>query len=251
MTSSRSESKLVAARTTSNNNVKGLERAASIAGGAMCVTQGFRKGGFVGLLHLVVGGLMIQRGASGHCSAKQMITPNPYEKQVAREHHWKTAKAISSSITINKPKEELYRFWRDFTNLPSFMTHIARIDVFGDQHSHWVATDASGSSVEWDATVTEERPNEYIAWASDDNAQIRNSGWVSFRDAPNGLGTEVQTLMAYEPPGGQVGHVVAKLLQKDPGTLARNDLRRLKQLMEIGELTTNATQNKPLLAGGL
>lgn len=251
MSSSRSESKLVAARTSAGDNVKGIERAASLAAGALCIGKGVKRGGVLGLLHLVAGGLMLCRGASGHCGVKQRLTPNPYERQVAREHHWKTAKAISRSITINAPQEELYRFWRDFANLPAFMAHITRVDVHDERHSHWVASDADGNSVEWNATVTEDRPSEYIAWVSDDGAQLRNSGWVSFRAAPNGLGTEVQALMAYEPPAGQLGHAVAKLLHKDPGSLMRDDLRRLKQLMETGELTTNATRQPPLMTGGL
>ncbi|MFC3215623.1 SRPBCC family protein [Novosphingobium panipatense] len=150
---------------------------------------------------------------------------------------------LARSVTINRPKAELYRFWRDFSNLPKIMDNIVRIDVIDQQTSHWVVKGPGGKEVEWDATITQDLPDEAIAWASKDASDISNSGRIEFRDA--GLrGTVVTATILYDAPAGLIGKAIAKLSQREPGIQARRDLRRFKQLMETGEIATNARTRK-------
>ena len=90
---------------------------------------------------------------------------------------------VGRSVTINRPRSELFAFFRDFANLPTFMDNVERIDVHDHKRSHWVVKAPAGRSVEWDAIVVDEAENEYIAWASEPGADVENSGRVEFRDA--------------------------------------------------------------------
>ena len=148
---------------------------------------------------------------------------------------------ITRSVTINRPRGEVYAFWRDFSNLAGVMENVDRIDVLDDKHSHWVVKAPAGRTVEWDAVVTEDVPDELIAWEAAPGASVRNSGRIQFIDASPGRGTLVRATIAYDPPGGVVGEWVAKLLQREPNLQARRDLRRLKQFLETGEVTTSAS----------
>lgn len=143
------------------------------------------------------------------------------------------------SFTIDRPRAELYAFWRDFGNLARFMENIERVEVLDGRRSHWVVAAPGGRKVEWDALVVEERPGELIAWESAEGADIRHSGRIEFADAPPGRGTRVTATIAYDPPGGELGRILAKLFQKEPKIQARRDLRRFKQLMETGEISTS------------
>ncbi|AUW57309.1 cyclase [Sphingobium sp. SCG-1] len=147
---------------------------------------------------------------------------------------------VIRTVTINKPREELYSFWRDFSNLPTFMDNVQRIDVLSDNRSHWVVKAPAGKTVEWDARLTEDVPGQVLAWEAAEDADVPNSGRVEFRDAQGGRGTIVQATIAYDPPAGIVGKIVAKLFQREPAIQARRDLRRFKQLMETGEISTAA-----------
>jgi uncharacterized membrane protein len=147
---------------------------------------------------------------------------------------------IGRSVTINRPRTELYDYWRDFSRLATFMENVERIDLLDATRSHWVVKAPAGKTVEWDAIVTEERPGELIAWTSAEGADVPNSGRVEFRDAQGSRGTIVTATILYDPPAGIIGKVVAKLFQREPAIQARRDLRRFKQLMETGEIATNA-----------
>jgi uncharacterized membrane protein len=140
------------------------------------------------------------------------------------------------SITINRPLEEVYRFWRDFQNLPQFMSHLKSVQVSDATYSHWIARGPAGTSVEWDAEITRDQPNEVIAWRSLENAQVENAGEVRFKAAPAGRGTEVHVRISYAPPGGSVGVAIAKLFGEEPGQQLKGDLYRFKQVMETGEV---------------
>lgn len=148
---------------------------------------------------------------------------------------------IGRSVTINRPLSEVFAYYRDFSNLPTFMENVARIDVQDDTHSHWVVKAPAGTTVEWDAVVTDEAPDSFIAWASQEGADIANSGRVDFRDA-GARGTVVTATLRYDPPAGTLGRLVAKLFQREPGIQARRDLKRLKMLLETGEISSNAPQ---------
>ena len=146
---------------------------------------------------------------------------------------------VGRSVTINRPRDELYAYFRDFANLPSFMDNIESVAVLDDRRSHWAVKAPAGKTVEWDAVITDEAPGEYFVWASEPGADIPNSGRIEFRDA-GARGTVVTATLIYDPPAGVVGKLIAKLFQREPAIQARRDLRRFKQLMETGEVATAA-----------
>ena len=144
---------------------------------------------------------------------------------------------LGRSVTINRPAANLYAYWRDFSNLATFMDNIVEIKVLDDTRSHWVVKAPGGKTVEWDAIVTDDQQGRSIAWTSADGADIPNSGRVEFHEA-GARGTVVTATILYDPPAGVIGQVIAKMFQREPGIQARRDLRRFKQLMETGEIAT-------------
>lgn len=144
--------------------------------------------------------------------------------------------SLRTGITINRPQDEVYRYWRDLEDLPRFMFHLQSVEATGDGRSHWVARGLAGRTVEWDAEIVEDVPNERIAWRSLEGAPIGNSGVVRFRPAPGERGTEVAVDLEYATPAGAVGELVAKLFGEHPEQQAKDDLRRFKQVLETGEV---------------
>ncbi len=151
---------------------------------------------------------------------------------------------VEKTLTINKPAEELYRFWHDFENLPRFMKHLKEVKVYDSKRSHWTTTGPLGGSVEWDADIIEDRENELIAWKSAAGADVDNSGSVQFKPAPNNLGTEVKVITEYNPPGGAIADAIAKLFGEAPEQQLGDDLRRFKMIVEAGEIATTEGQPK-------
>ncbi|WP_296819528.1 SRPBCC family protein [Brevundimonas sp.] len=143
------------------------------------------------------------------------------------------------AVMINRPRQELYDFWRDFTRFPRFMQNVKTVEVMESGRSRWIIAGPGGSDIELTSEITDERPGEYIAWTSTDGSDIDHEGWVEFRDNAFGRGTEVRLFVSYDPPMGTVGKVVAKVMQREPRIQARRDLRRFKQLMETGEIPTS------------
>lgn len=147
---------------------------------------------------------------------------------------------VGRSVTINRPRAELFSYWRDFTNLPSFMHAIERIEMTGDRRSTWTVKAPVGQTVTFETEVTGVVENEEIGWRSVEGSQIKTSGHVTFKDAPAGRGTVVSAEIGYEPPGGDVGRLLAKLFMAEPNIQARHELKRFKMLMETGEIATGA-----------
>ncbi|MFC4426116.1 SRPBCC family protein [Deinococcus navajonensis] len=152
--------------------------------------------------------------------------------------------AVEKAITIGVPPEQLYTFWRDFTNLPRFMDHLEDVQVQDAEgrKSHWVAKAPLGSLVEWDAELTEDLPGRRIGWRSLDGSQIWTEGQVDFRPAPGDRGTEVHVALKYRPPGGTMGATLARLMGEEPAVQIAEDLRRLKRLLELGREPTTEGQ---------
>jgi uncharacterized membrane protein len=146
---------------------------------------------------------------------------------------------IGRSVTIARPAQEVYAFFRDFSNLPRFMENIERIEVQDDRRSHWVVKAPAGGTVEWDAVVTEDQPGTLLAWQTEEGAEVPNGGRVEFKDVGE-RGTVVSATIVYDPPGGTIGKLIAKMFQREPGIQARRDLARLKQYLETGEVATGA-----------
>jgi uncharacterized membrane protein len=160
-------------------------------------------------------------------------------QKLSSHHEGRTASGaihVRKSIVINHSPEELYRFWHNFENLPRFMYHLESVQQTGDRRSHWVAKGPAGTNVEWDAEITEDRPNEMIAWRSLEGSDVNNRGAVRFERAAGDRGTIVRVEIEYNPPGGIIGATIAKLFGKEPGQQVQDDLRHFKQLIETGEV---------------
>jgi uncharacterized membrane protein len=141
---------------------------------------------------------------------------------------------VKAAITVRKPREEVYRFWRDLENLPSFMGHVESVETNGDGRSHWKVKAPAGASVEWDAEVVEDRPGETLVWRAIEGSGVQNAGAVRFLDAPRDQGTEVHVEFDYGAPGGRLGEAIAKVFGEEPTQQAKDDLRRFKQVLETG-----------------
>lgn len=148
---------------------------------------------------------------------------------------------VGRTVTIGKPAQELYAFWRKFEQFPEFMDNVREIRRIDETRSEWIIEAPAGATVSVKTRIVEDQPGKTIAWVSEPDSQIEHEGRVEFAEAPPGRGTYVRLLLRYTPPAGEIGRLVAKVLQREPNVQARRDLRRFKQLMETGEIPVNAS----------
>ena len=215
-------------------NVGPMERGISLATGMVLLAYTLARRPRLSLPLGLDAGYMVYRGATGHCVFYQMLGINRSEANGHAGIH------VERSVTVNRPKAELYQMWRDFENLPRFMEHLdsVRVDDTDRGLSHWVAKGPLDRRVEWDAEVIEERENELLVWKSLPGSTVESMGRVEFKDAPGGRGTVVHISMEYNPPGGSLGAAFAKLFGEEPSQQINEDLRHFKQFMESGEVAT-------------
>ncbi|MBC7910584.1 MAG: SRPBCC family protein [Pyrinomonadaceae bacterium] len=229
-------------------NISEWERwGSAIGGGALAVfgvSRLLTHKSLTGAVLALVGGSLIYRGTTGHCTMYQALGFNTSEAGDNPNVSVRAGKGfkVEKSVAINKSPEELYRFWRNFENLPRFMNHLEAVQETGGNRSHWVAKAPAGSTVQWDAEIYNEKENELIAWRSLEGADVDNAGSVRFEADPAGRGTIVRVTLKYDPPGGALGKIVAKLFGEAPDQQIDEDLRRFKQLMEAGEMPTTDGQ---------
>ena len=229
---------------TSELNVAQVERWASALGGAALAVYGLRQRSVAGAMIAASGGALIARGATGHCpvyAATGVSTANGQrDTRVAlggsRGVH------VEAAVTIARPADELFAFWRNFENLPRFMPHLVSVRNIDDRRSHWVARAPAGRTVEWDAEVNNEVQNELIGWRTLDRADVISAGSVHFKPAGPDRGTQVYVHMQYQPPAGRIGAAIAWMLGHEPNQTVVEDLRRFKQLLETGEVPTTKGQ---------
>ena len=223
-------------------NISGAERWGSMAAGAALALYGLtrRRGG--GLAVAALGGLLFQRGATGHCHVYQALGVNTAGtgEDTRQALGGSSGTHVDETIVINRPVGELYRFWRSLENLPRFMHHLESVERVTDTLSRWRAHGPAGTSVEWNAEIINEVPDKLIGWRSIEGSDVVSAGSVNFEGSSRG--TRLRVRMQYSPPGGKVGAAVARLMGSDAATEIRDDLRRLKQMLEAGELSTNEGQ---------
>jgi uncharacterized membrane protein len=220
-------------RPTHGQNVGAIERWGSLIGGAALIAYGLKRRSLPGAALALLGGGLAYRGLTGYCQLYQALSIN-----TAKDGGEASAIVVVKAITIDKSPEELYRYWHQFENLPRFMARLKSVHSTGQTRWHWVARAPLWMTAEWDAEITDDRPNELIAWRSLQGAQIPNQGCVRFQRAPGRRGTEVHVTLAYTPPLGKLGTNLAKLVGEDPEQQLDEDLRRFKSLMETGEIST-------------
>lgn len=156
---------------------------------------------------------------------------------------------VSDGVTIGKPAQGLYAVWRDLPNLPNLMRHLQSVEVLDERRSRWTVKAPTGT-VSWEAEITADEPGRRLAWQSLPGAAIENHGEVLFRPAPGNRGTEVVVRLAYRPPAGSVGAVVARVVGEEPSQQLRDDLTRFKREQELGFAPTTEGQSSGRAAGG-
>ncbi|HEY9698959.1 MAG TPA: SRPBCC family protein [Trichocoleus sp.] len=215
-------------------SISDAERLGSLISGGAMVLMGLSQRSLRGALMALAGSGLAYHGATSQKSLKDTVT-----EATGLDKGIKVEKTVT---ILNKSPEELYQFWHNFENLPTFMKHLQSVRVIDQKRSHWVTSALFGTTVEWDADIVADQENKLIAWASVEGAQIDNSGFVRFQPGPPGRGTEVKVVMEYNPPGGVVGAAVAKLFGQEAEQQVGDELRRFKMLMEAGEIATTEGQ---------
>src|SRR6187402_3432844 len=226
------------ARARSDRNLSDIERWASIAAGAGLAAYGLSRLKSNGWLYAGAGALLLRRGVSAHCDLYEAVGINTAGTAADTRAALRGARGVNvlESVSINRPIEQLYRFWRNLENLPRFMRHLESVERITDTISHWKAIGPAGTTVEWDAEIHNEVPNQLIGWRSLEGSDVVSAGSVNFDAAPAGAGTRVTVNLQYSPPGGKVGAAVARLFGRDAETEIRADLRRFKEVVESGEV---------------
>ena len=231
MDQTRSESALAQNYSESSQatlvNLRDAERWLCGLGGTGLILYGLARRGILGLVSAAAGGSLIYR------CIKQSSHGQEHENGPAVKHGqgFKTEHVI----TVNRPRQELYNFWRDFTNLPKFMSHLSSVRRIDDKRSHWIAEGPMGMQFEWDAEIFNEREGQLIAWRSLEGSEIPNAGAVRFDSLPDGRSTEIRVVVNYVPPAGSLGNAIAWFFGENPEQQIEEDLRLFKSLMESGE----------------
>lgn len=225
----------------SDVNMGQTERILSLVGGAALALQALARKGWVTRLALATGAfLLLRRGVTGHCPLYEALDINRAGPE-GRE-----GILVQKSVTINRPREEVYRAWRHFEQFPRSANYIPTeptIDRGDGGHAPRGSQTPLDLALVWDTEITEERPNEQISWQSLPGSLVHGRGTVIFRDAPRNRGTEVHIQFAYDPPGGTPTVALAKLFGGGPEQQVGDDLRRFKQMMEAGEVATTYGQS--------
>ncbi len=231
---------------TSYVNVGRGERWLSMAAGSALAAYAARRRDVPGGLAAIAGAALLYRGSTGHCLINSAIGRDSahgghaaiadFGSDTRDQLRGRRGIHVEESVTINKPVGEVFRFWRNLENLPQFMDHLESVSTRDAGVSHWVAKGPAGSKVEWDARIINEVENRVIGWQSLEGSTISTAGSVNFTESPRG--TEVRVHFQYNPPGGKLGAAVARLFGEEPNQTVREDLRRLKRLLETGEVPT-------------
>ncbi len=220
-------------------NVGDVERMTSGALGVALAVFGVTRRGPLGILLGLAGAGLVHRAATGYCPFNEAAG---LEEEDRNEAPWNRSVKVKKSVTITRPREEVYAFWRKLSNLPRFMRHLEEVKEIDGTKSEWTAKAPAGRQVCWTAEITEEVPNERIAWKSLEGADVPNEGSVRFEDAVGGRGTVVRVELSYSPPAGAIGAMFAKLLGEEPKGQIADDLRRLRAILEAGEVPTTDGQ---------
>lgn len=226
-------------------NVGKTERVISGLAAAAVAVVGLRRKRLRPLL-LPLAANLISRAVTGRCPVNRALGRNTARRgrvrPVASVRRGEGIK-VEKSVIVNRRPPEVYRFWRNFENLPRFMDHLESVAVIDETRSHWVAKAPAGTRVEWDAVIHNEIEDELIAWRSLPGSDVGNAGSVHFTPLDDGNRTEVRVVLSYDPPAGKVGAALAKLLGEEPSKQIEDDLRRFKQVIEGAEVPGNSRQS--------
>lgn len=212
-------------------NLGPWERIGSVAAGAGLLYLATHRSELRRTQQLLGAGLLA-RGATGVCVVKQALAGDPQTRTDTKRRLGGSAGIhVRESILIRRPVGEVYRFWRDLSNLARFLRHVERVDVLDTRHSHWVVRGPGGVRLEWDAEILSDEPDALLSWKSIAPADIVSAGSVIFRPLGSDQ-TQIAVHFQYAPPAGTFGRRVAAWLGQDPQAQVREDLEHLRGLLE-------------------
>jgi len=213
-------------------NVGKVERIASVIGGTFLIYQALKKGDQNYKLPAALAGIyLFSRGATGHDTIYSLAGKQKLPDTVKNIN-------IITKMTVNRPRHEVYNFWRKLSNLPLFMEHLKEVMVLDNNRSHWVAKiPGYPGTIEWDAEIVKEIEGELLGWNSLPDASINNAGKIEFRDA-DGDATELSIVITYRAPFGDVGEGIASLLTPMVKKMIIKDVKGFKRYIEAGDIAT-------------
>lgn len=220
-------------------NVGEEERRLSIAGGAALIGLGFMKRGMGGLLLGGLGVALLRRGFSGHCALYETLDIHRAGFPSAGVSDNEGVK-IEQSIMIQRSPAEVFAFLRDFSHLPRFIPDLESVETLDEKHFRWTLRTAFGRYLVGDLEIITERGNEFIGWESLPGADIQSAGSIHLKAAPENGGTELKISAKFNLAGGPLAHRVWKFFGQAPGQQIQEALRRLKQLLEAGEISVSS-----------
>ncbi len=212
-------------------NVGNNERRFSAAAGAALTMLALRQRSLASVPVGLAGAMLLYRGVTGRSKlydALDMDTTEDASRGIE----------VQRSVTVERSPEEVYQFWRQLENLPRFMEQVESVTALGNGRTHWKVKVPTGMPLEWEAEIVEDRPGEVIAWRTLPDSWVEHTGRVTFRPAPGNRGTEVHVNMSYLPPGGVVGELFGRLTNVITTQQVKEDIRRLKHVLEAGEVPT-------------
>jgi uncharacterized membrane protein len=229
---------LSGSREVSHHNIAEIERWLSLLGGGALTLYGLTRGRLGGLAIALFGGGLLYRGTTGYCPLYRALGVST-AKQVGALATIPASSGVkvTRGIIVLRPVEELYRFWRDFENLPRIMRHLESVQVSSPTRSRWVGRGPLGLRFEWDAEIINEKENELISWRSLKGSEVDTSGSVHFLPGPGDQTTQLNVVLKYNPPAGKVGAAIASMLGESPERQIEQDLRTFKWVMEFGRLS--------------
>jgi len=215
-------------------NVHPAERWLSVLAGGALAAAGFRKKSPGGIALAIAGLDLVRRGATGHSFLYEAfgLRTAPRGQGASVSVPYELGVRIDRTLIIDRPPEEVYRFWRNLSNLSRLMRNLESVQEMEGKRSHWKMRTAGGRTVEWDAVIHNELANELIVWRSLPGSDVDSAGSVWFKPTPNGHGTEVRVEMQFNPPAGAVGAAVVSLLGANPEKQMAEDLENLKRELE-------------------
>jgi uncharacterized membrane protein len=228
-----------------SQNIGEMQRLVSAIAGAGLMLEAWRRRSLIGGVLGAGGVALLYRAATGYCPAVEAMGVDTRSTSDTsglgrRKVHSEQATKIRRSIEINKPPNELYRFWRTLDNLPTIMSHLDSVQVINDRLSHWIVKTLPGlPTIEWDAEIINDVENERIGWRSLNDADVDQAGSVEFEPVGNGRKTQLTVTLQYAPIAGRLGAAVAKLIGQDPDLKIADDLQRFKESMEAGKAVTS------------
>lgn len=214
------------------NNARNVERWATLATASAVIAYGVRRRDKQGMWLAAAATPLAYRGVVGEWPRLRNGSRDDTRVALAGSGGVR----VHESIRLEKSLDEVYRFWRRFENLPQFMSHLEQVTDLGNGRSRWVASAPAGTTVQWDAEIINEVPNETLSWRSLPGSDVVTAGSVNFKPVRGGRSTQLTVNLQYDPPAGKAGAWVAALFGREPSQTIREDLRRVKQLMEAGEI---------------